>query len=94
MKLSQLFAAATLLLAVLISAMLAHILAGEWRHYRATRAGAQALQLVYQAMLAAEKVSLERGPANALLGGADQALYRAKKLGRNRVECALTASPQ
>jgi diguanylate cyclase (GGDEF)-like protein len=68
MKLSNIFATATLLLGLLIGAMLARILADDWRHDHATRAGLQSLKLVRQALVLAEKVSYERGPSNARMG--------------------------
>ena len=68
MKLTTLFTLATTALAVLVCAMQGRIVWGEWNNYHAARDGLQALQLVQQSMLAAEKLSFERGPANAVLG--------------------------
>ena len=68
MKLTRLFALATTVLAVLVGAMLGRILWGEWNNYSAARNGLHTLQLVQHAMIAAEKLSYERGPVNSVLG--------------------------
>ena len=70
MKLTRLFAVSITLLAVLIGAMLGRILWDEWWQYRAVRDGVHTLQLVQRAMRAAEKLSVERGPVNGVLGDA------------------------
>jgi diguanylate cyclase (GGDEF)-like protein len=68
MKLSRLLTLSTAVLALLVCGMLAHITRDAWLHREATGAGLQALRLTQAAMLAAEKLSLERGPVNAVLG--------------------------
>ena len=73
MKLTTLFALASTALAVLVCAMQGRILWGEWQHYRAAQGGLYALQLVRQSMAAAEKISYERGPVNAVLGDGEPA---------------------
>jgi diguanylate cyclase (GGDEF)-like protein len=70
MRLTRLFAVSMAVLALLVGAMLSRILWGEWNNYRAARGGLHALQLVQRGMVAAEKLSFERGPANAVLGDA------------------------
>jgi diguanylate cyclase (GGDEF)-like protein len=70
MRLTRLFALSMAILALLVGAMLGRILWGEWNSYRAARSGLQALQLVQRGMIAAEKLSFERGPVNAVLGDA------------------------
>ncbi|MFA9216196.1 MAG: diguanylate cyclase [Sphingomonadaceae bacterium] len=68
MKLTRLLIVATTLLATLVCAMLGRILWGEWNHYTAASDGLHTLQLVQRAMTAAEKLSVERGPVNGVLG--------------------------
>lgn len=68
MKLSRLLTASTAVLALLVVGMLAHITRDAWRRYEATDTGLQALRLTQRAMVAAEKLSFERGPVNAVLG--------------------------
>ncbi|WP_343733042.1 GGDEF domain-containing protein [Duganella sp.] len=68
MKLSRLLTASTAVLALLVVGMLAHITLDAWRRYEATTTGLQALRLTQRAMVAAEKLSAERGPVNAALG--------------------------
>jgi hypothetical protein len=68
MKLTRLLTLSTAVLALLVCGMLAHITRDAWRRYDATSAGLQALRLTQSAMVAAEKLSFERGPVNAVLG--------------------------
>ncbi|OHX18710.1 GGDEF domain-containing protein [Chromobacterium sphagni] len=68
MRLSKIFTIATVLLFALISLPLAWIIDNEWSILRATDDGMGAIQIAHLAMVAVEKISLERGPANALLG--------------------------
>ncbi|MES2164773.1 MAG: GGDEF domain-containing protein [Pseudomonadota bacterium] len=82
MRLTRLFALTGAVLAVLVCGMLGRLLWGEWEHYRAAGSGHHTLQLMQRAMIAAEKLSFERGPVNAVLGDhvpADPA-YRARLL--------------
>jgi diguanylate cyclase (GGDEF)-like protein len=68
MKLSRLLSLSTAVLALLVLGMLAHITHDAWVQYEHTNTGLQALRLTQQAMVAAEKLSFERGPVNAVLG--------------------------
>jgi len=90
MKLTTLFTLATTALALLVCAMAGRILWGEWQHYQAAQGGLYALQLVRQSMLAAEKISYERGPVNAVLGDGEPA----DPAKRARLNMARSASDQ
>jgi len=68
MRLTRLFTLASAVLALLVCGMLGRLLWGEWEHYRAAGTGHHTLQLMQRAMVAAEKLSYERGPVNAVLG--------------------------
>ncbi|MTV39515.1 GGDEF domain-containing protein [Duganella radicis] len=68
MKLSRLLTLSTAMLAVLVLGMLGHITRDAWIRYEHTNTGLQALRLTQRAMVAAEKLSFERGPTNAVLG--------------------------
>jgi diguanylate cyclase (GGDEF)-like protein len=68
MKLTRLLTVSTVLPAVLVLGMLGHITRNSWVHYEQTNTGLQALRLTQRAMVAAEKLSFERGPVNAALG--------------------------
>lgn len=68
MKLNRLFALSLTILALLSGALLARILWGEWNNYGAARDGLRTMQLARGAMIAAEKLSFERGPVNGMLG--------------------------
>lgn len=70
MRLTRLFALSLLIVALLVSALIGSIVVEQWQHYRATRAALQSMELARRAMVAAEKVSYERGPANGVLGDA------------------------
>lgn len=85
MKLTRLLTLSTAVLALLVCGMLAHIMHDAWRRYDATGAGLQALRLTQSAMVAAEKLSFERGPVNAVLGDSlPPAPARAERLQRGR----------
>jgi diguanylate cyclase (GGDEF)-like protein len=68
MKLTRLLTLSTVLPAVLVLGMLGHITYNSWIHYEQTNTGLRALRLTQRAMVAAEKLSFERGPVNAVLG--------------------------
>lgn len=68
MKLTRLLTLYTALPAVLVLGMLGHITYNAWERYEQTNSGLRALRLTQRAMVAAEKMSLERGPVNAVLG--------------------------
>ena len=90
MRLTRLFTLASAVLALLVCGMLGRLLWGEWEHYRAAGAGRHTLQLMQRAMIAAEKLSYERGPVNAVLGerGAADPARRAR-LARARADTDL-----
>jgi signal transduction histidine kinase/CheY-like chemotaxis protein len=67
-KLARLFAWTTLLLVAMVGLMLSNIVLAEWRGYRTSQAGLDAMQTAWQAMVVAEKASAERGPTNGVLG--------------------------
>lgn len=93
MKLTRLLTLSTAALALLVCGMLAHITHDAWRRYDATNAGLQALRLTQSAMVAAEKLSFERGPVNAMLGAplaADAARRERLQRGRAATDLALT----
>jgi diguanylate cyclase (GGDEF)-like protein len=68
MKLTRLFAIAMCTLALLVVSMLGRILQGEWQDYQDSRQGLRGLEMVRKAMVVMEKMSVERGPANTMLG--------------------------
>lgn len=70
MRLTRLFALSLLIVALLVSALISRIVAEQWQHYRTTREALASMELARKAMVAAEKVSFERGPANGVLGDA------------------------
>ncbi|MFK7088415.1 diguanylate cyclase [Chromobacterium violaceum] len=73
MRLSKIFTVVTLVLFVLACLPLAWIVNGEWAVYRAADEGLASIQIAHLAMVAVEKISFERGPANVLIGSpADQ----------------------
>jgi diguanylate cyclase (GGDEF)-like protein len=71
MRLTRLFAFATLVLITLIGLMLSRMVFYEWRTYSSADAGLRAMEVAYKAMVVAEKVSFERGPTNGVLGDGD-----------------------
>jgi diguanylate cyclase (GGDEF)-like protein len=68
MRLTRLFGVAGAVLALLVCGMLGRLLWGEWQHYSAADSGRHTLQLMRHSMVAAEKLSYERGPVNGVLG--------------------------
>lgn len=68
MRLTRLFGVAGAVLALLVCGMLGRLLWGEWQHYSAADSGRHTLQLMRRSMVAAEKLSYERGPVNGVLG--------------------------
>ena len=68
MKLAGLFAASTGALALLIVVALGRVVLVDWQKYRDSDAGLLSMELAHKAMVAAEKVSFERGPSNGVLG--------------------------
>ncbi|VEB44277.1 Uncharacterised protein [Chromobacterium violaceum] len=84
MRLSKIFTVVTLVLFVLACLPLAWIVNGEWAVYRAADEGLASIQIAHLAMVAVEKISFERGPANVLIGSpADQdARERLRRAGR------------
>jgi len=68
MTLNRLLTLLTAVLALLVCGMLALFARGAWMDYSGAGAGLQALRLTQLAMVAAEKLSYERGPVNAVLG--------------------------
>jgi diguanylate cyclase (GGDEF)-like protein len=92
MKLTRLLSLSTAVLALLVCGMLGHITRNAWLRYDATDAGLQALRLTRAAMVAAEKLSFERGPVNAVLGErftADPARRERLQRGRAATDLAL-----
>ncbi|MRW87421.1 GGDEF domain-containing protein, partial [Pseudoduganella sp. FT26W] len=92
MKLTRLLTLSTAVLALLVCGMLGHIAHDAWRRYDATSTGLQALRLTQAAMVAAEKLSFERGPVNAMLGDAtpaDPARRQRLQRGRAATDLAL-----
>ena len=71
LRISTLSAAATAVLIILIGAMLSRFLFVEWKTFTATQEGLWATEVAYKGMIAAEKASFERGPANGVLGDDD-----------------------
>ncbi len=72
MTLTRLSTLVTVVLLALISMLLSGIVFSEWQTAHATEGGLEAMGLVNKALVAAEKVSFERGPANGVLGGGDR----------------------
>lgn len=68
MRLTRLFTLISAILALLVCGVQGRSLWSEWRQYQAAEQGLQALQLVEASMRAAEKLSFERGPSNAVMG--------------------------
>lgn len=92
MKLTRLLTLSTALPAVLVLGMLGHITYNSWIHYEQTNTGLRALRLTQRAMVAAEKLSFERGPVNAVLGDkqpADPARRERLRLARAATDLAL-----
>ena len=92
MKLTRLLTLSTAVLALLVCGMAGHISRNAWLHYDATSDGLQALRLTRAAMVAAEKLSFERGPVNAVLGDrmpADPSRQARLQRGRAATDLAL-----
>ncbi|MBY0557206.1 MAG: sensor domain-containing diguanylate cyclase [Burkholderiaceae bacterium] len=92
MRLTRLFTLISAILALLVCSVLGRSLWSDWRDYQAAERGLQALQLLELAMHAAEKLSAERGPANAVLGDsypATPAKQEALRNARNNTNAAL-----
>src|SRR5688572_6586014 len=92
MRLTRLFTIATIVLFALIAGLLARIVHTEWRNYRSAQDGLQAMRIAHKAMVAAEKASVERGPANGVLGDAeppDPAKRQRLREARNITDAAL-----
>ncbi|MYM41561.1 GGDEF domain-containing protein [Duganella qianjiadongensis] len=68
MRLTRLFTLISAILALLVCGVQGRSLWSEWRQYQSAERGLQALQLVEASMRAAEKLSFERGPSNAVMG--------------------------
>ncbi|MYN46489.1 diguanylate cyclase [Pseudoduganella sp. FT93W] len=68
MRLTRLFTLISAILALLVCGVQGRSLWAEWRQYQAAEQGLQALQLVSASMRVAEKLSVERGPSNAVMG--------------------------
>ncbi|MRW90925.1 diguanylate cyclase [Duganella sp. FT80W] len=92
MKLSRQLTLSTAALGLMVCGMLGHITRDAWRRYDDTGAGLQALRLTQSAMVAAEKLSAERGPVNAVLGeqsGGDPARRERLRQARAATDLAL-----
>lgn len=71
MSLNHLLRLVGIVLATVTALLATHASWTEWRAWRAADAGSQALGDLRLALVAAERVSRERGPTNARLGAAD-----------------------
>lgn len=71
MTLTRLSTLATIVLLTLMSILLSGIVYPEWRTAHATANGLAAMGVLNKALVAAEKVSFERGPSNGVLGDGD-----------------------
>lgn len=90
MKLSRQLTLSTAALGLLVCGMLGEITRDAWRRYDDSSVGLRALRLTQSAMVAAEKLSAERGPVNAVLGdrsGGDPA--RRERLRKARADTDL-----
>jgi diguanylate cyclase (GGDEF)-like protein len=72
LTLARLSTLATVVLVAFISMMVSVMVFTEWRTANATAKGLASMRLANKALVAAEKVSFERGPANGLLGDGDR----------------------
>ncbi|WP_034292093.1 GGDEF domain-containing protein [Herbaspirillum sp. RV1423] len=87
MSLSRLFWLISIALMLLFSALAARIVLIEWGAYQRGARSVEAVRIVQLAMVAMEKISFERGPANAAMGGEREALpLLRQKLDRARQE--------
>jgi diguanylate cyclase (GGDEF)-like protein/hemerythrin-like metal-binding protein/PAS domain S-box-containing protein len=71
MKMSRFIAASAFCLMTLVALPLTRLTLEAYTRFAATRDGLQSIQIAYHAMVAAEKVSFERGPANGVMGDAN-----------------------
>jgi len=79
MSLNRLFWFVSVALMLLFSVLAARIVLIEWDAYRRGVRSVDAVRVVQLTMLAMEKVSIERGPSNALMGGDSHALPALRK---------------
>lgn len=79
MSLNRLFWLVSLALMLLFSVLAARIVLIEWDAYRRGARSVDAVRVVQLTMLAMEKISVERGPSNALMGGDPEALPALRK---------------
>jgi len=79
MSLKHLFWLISIALSLLFSALAVAIVSAEWGIYQRSAHSAEALRLVRLASMAMEKISVERGPANAAMGGTGQELPALRK---------------
>jgi diguanylate cyclase (GGDEF)-like protein len=79
MSLKRLFWLVSVALMLLFSVLAARIVLIEWDAYRRGARSVEAVRVVQLTLLAMEKVSIERGPSNALMGGEGDALPALRK---------------
>ncbi|MFJ9533159.1 GGDEF domain-containing protein [Herbaspirillum sp. NPDC101396] len=79
MSLNRLFWLVSVALMLLFSVLAARIVLIEWDAYRRGARSVEAVRVVQLTLLAMEKVSIERGPSNALMGGDSNALPALRK---------------
>jgi len=79
MSLNRLFWLVSIALMLLFSVLAARIVLIEWDAYRRGARSVEAVRVVQLTLLAMEKVSIERGPSNALMGGDGNALPALRK---------------
>jgi diguanylate cyclase (GGDEF)-like protein len=79
MSLNRLFWLVSIALMLLFSVLAARIVLIEWDAYRRGARSVDAVRVVQLTLLAMEKVSIERGPSNALMGGDGNALLALRK---------------
>ena len=71
MSLNRLFWTVSIMLMLLFSALVARIVSAEWGDYQRGARSVEALRIVQLAMIATEKLSVERGPSNAVMGAGE-----------------------
>ena len=81
-RIAQIFMLAVCCAVALVVGLMIALVAPEWRQRAAAEQGLQGVEQVRLAMVVAEKVSFERGPANAVLG--DDLPHNEGKLSRLR----------
>ena len=79
MSLKRLFWLVSVALMLLFSVLAARIVLIEWDAYRRGARSVEAVRVVQLTLLAMEKVSIERGPSNGLMGGEGNALPALRK---------------